>query len=356
LAAYAPDSVYPWSPALRGHLYALEGYAEVLLADLYCSGIPLSTVDFGADYTLAPGSSTREVYTHAVTLFDSALALFARARALNVDSVRLQQLAAVGRGRALLAVDSFAAAQAAVAGVPDAYRYPLVYDGAGNRLLSRFVQNYARGGETSVGIPSVADQEGGNGLDYRSRGDPRVPVLVLEQPDQDGILHTLYFPAKYPVEGPDTIPLADGLEARLIEAEAALQAGSAEWLTQLNALRTDGTFDETQPNPDEPQLDTLWHAGRGGVPGLAPLADPGSPAAQVDLVFRERAFWLYLTGRRQGDLRRLIRQYHRSPETVYPSGFYPGGSGGYGSGLVLPVPDSERQRNPQYTGCFHRDA
>jgi hypothetical protein len=143
----------------------------------------------------------------------------------------------------------------------------------------------------------------------------------------------------------------------LIEAEAALRLqppGSAEWLTRLNALRTDGTFD-TQQN-DDGTTTTLWHAGRGGVPGLAPLPDPGSPAAQVDLLFRERAFWLYLTGRRQGDLRRLIRQYHRPPETVYPSGFYPGGSGGYGSALVLPVPDSERANNPQYTGCFHRDA
>src|SRR4029077_20049777 len=51
LGAYAPDS----SPALAGHLYALEGYAEVLLAEVFCSGIPLSTVDFNADYTLAAG-------------------------------------------------------------------------------------------------------------------------------------------------------------------------------------------------------------------------------------------------------------------------------------------------------------
>ena len=29
--------------AYRGELYALEGYAEVLLADLFCSGVPLNT-------------------------------------------------------------------------------------------------------------------------------------------------------------------------------------------------------------------------------------------------------------------------------------------------------------------------
>jgi hypothetical protein len=99
LGAYAPDS----SPALRGHLYAVEGYAEIFLADLFCSGIPLSTVDFDGDYTLAAGSNTVEVYRHALTLFDSALAL-------TNDDVRFQHLAAIGRGRALLALDSVARA------------------------------------------------------------------------------------------------------------------------------------------------------------------------------------------------------------------------------------------------------
>lgn len=40
---------------LRGHLYALMGYSEVMLAELFCSGIPLSTLDYDGDYTLAPG-------------------------------------------------------------------------------------------------------------------------------------------------------------------------------------------------------------------------------------------------------------------------------------------------------------
>jgi hypothetical protein len=83
LSAYAPDS----SPALAGHLYAVEGYADVFLADLFCSGILLSTVDFTGGYTLVPGSTTTEVYNSAVALFDSALTLVS-------DSVRFQHLAA----------------------------------------------------------------------------------------------------------------------------------------------------------------------------------------------------------------------------------------------------------------------
>ena len=55
---------------------------------------------------------------------------------------------------------------------------------------------------------------------------------------------------------------------------------------------------------------------------LAALADPGTDDARVDLLFRERAFWMYFTSHRIGDLRRLVRQYGRAQETVWPSGNY----------------------------------
>src|SRR5690606_22259257 len=122
--------------------------------------------------------------------------------------------------------------------------------------------------------------------------------------------------------------IASGVEARLIEAEADLRANGTTWLTILNDLRTDGTF--TPPHGAE--MDTVWHAGGGGVVGLQPLKDPAlhpqSPSQsdidmRIDLLFRERAYWLFLTGHRQGDLRRLIRPpYIRDPETLYPSGPY----------------------------------
>ena len=161
----------------------------------------------------------------------------------------------------------------------------------------------------------------------------------------------VYLPTKYhPASKAFTYTLASGVEARLIDAEADLNAGRAAWLTRLNALRTDGTFDTTA------QGDTLWHAGTGGVASLRPLEDPVNADARVDLLFRERAFWLYLTAHRQGDLRRLIRQYGRGVEAVYPTGVYQGGAGLYSREIVVPVPDSERELNPKYTGCVHRDA
>jgi tetratricopeptide (TPR) repeat protein len=364
LSTYAPDS----SPALAGHLFALEGYAEIFLADLFCSGIPLSTVDFDGNYTLAAGSRTREVYEHAVELFDSALTL-------SSDSVDFQHLAAVGRGRALLALGRYAEAAEAVAAVPPAdYRYEVrfafnastVAAGPNSVADSAVLWWYATGnGGGSPSPLSMADREGLHGLDYRSSGDPRTEDTVTTNPSVTGPLgHPMVLPKKYYLTPSSlaTFTLASSIEARLIEAEAALQAGDAGWLAKLNALRTDGTFDTrptADPADDPAATDTLWHAGSGKVAGLRPLADPGTAAARVDLVFRERAFWLYLTGHRQGDLRRLLRQYYpgRSPQEVYPTGTYPGGDGFYGTEIVVPMLDEhERQLNPNYTGCINRDA
>jgi hypothetical protein len=138
-----------------------------------------------------------------------------------------------------------------------------------------------------------------------------------------------YAYAMYPaINSPARV--ANDVEARLIEAEALLKAGDeTNWLAKLNALRT-------------------------RVNGLAPLTDPGSLDARVDLTFRERAFWLFGTGHRLGDMRRLVRQYQRAVNTVYPTGPYPSG-GVYGDQVNFPVPFNERN-NPNFTGCLDRNA
>ena len=57
---------------------------------------------------------------------------------------------------------------------------------------------------------------------------------------------------------------------------------------------------------------------------------------------------------RLGDLRRLIRQYDRAENTVFPSGEYHKG-GEYGSDVNFPVSSDERN-NPKFTGCIDRAA
>jgi len=122
------------------------------------------------------------------------------------------------------------------------------------------------------------------------------------------------------------VNLMTGIEARLIEAEAAFKAGNpAGMVAKLNQARTEG-----------------------GVTGLAAnLTDPGTDAARIDLLFTERALWLYGTGHRLGDLRRLVRQYNRGAESVYPTGSWWKG-GNYGNQVTLPIPQSE-ETNLNYT-------
>jgi hypothetical protein len=103
LAKYDPDS----SAVTRGELYARQAYAEVMLADLFCSGVPLSTSDFQRDFTYKPSSSTEQVYQHAITLFDSALALAG-------DTGTVVNFAKVGKARALIAVGQYMSANQAV--------------------------------------------------------------------------------------------------------------------------------------------------------------------------------------------------------------------------------------------------
>lgn len=95
--------------------------------------------------------------------------------------------------------------------------------------------------------------------------------------------------------------------------------------------------------------------------------------ALQNLLFRERAFSLFLTAHRVGDLRRLVRQYGRGAESVFPSGarfivtpvrdpktnkIVPGAAESFftfGPDVNFPVPFDE-QNNPQFHGCLNRDA
>jgi hypothetical protein len=321
LKTYAPET----SPALRGEMYALDGYAETLLAELFCSGVPLSTLDYKGDFTYKSGSTSKDVYVHALTLLDSAMVL-------AHDSESVMNFARVVKGRILLDLGRYADAAQAVTTVATNFTYTVPVFWAS---VSQYFQGY-----------SVATSEGEYGLPFGTGNDPRA-LVTANGTNAFGV--SLYMPAQYPSGSTTPVVLASGVEARLITAEAELQADSTTqaWLITLNALRTTCTMNTSCPTPAP--------AGTGGVTGLPPLSDPGSDTARVTLLFNERAYWLFLTGHRQGDLRRLVRNYGRSQETVYPTGVYYGGLGFYGSDVDLPIPATE-QVNPYYSGCFNREA
>jgi hypothetical protein len=319
LATYAPDST-----VRRAHAYALSGYSEIYLADLFCSGIPLSTLDFNGDYTYKPGLPTTDVYQHAIALFDTAQSLAAGGSAR--DSAVLN-LARVGKGRALLQLGQWSAAAAAVANVPRGFVYAdtLPTDNAGlgldpNRLIVDALHIYDD--------KSVADLEGISGLPYISSGDPRTAVVGADT-STTGVAK--FYPKKYPAKGGRAVvPVASGLEAQLITAEAALHSDQPTWLSILNTLRQDSA----------------------STSALPPIVDPGTADARVDTLLSERAFWLFVTGQRQGDLRRLVQRYGRDKNQVYPHGTYPG-LGTYGDFIDASIPRGELA-NPNFHGCLNR--
>ncbi len=327
----------PASAPYVGQMDAYAGYSELLLAEEFCAGVPLSDVHPGGGISYGMPLATDSLLARAVADFDSAVAH-------GVGNDTVLNLARVGLGRALLGRGQYAAAAAAVAAVPTGFQYAVESPPAlQGTLLPNFYTQLVTG-VFSAGprFASVSDREGGNGLDFVSAHDPRMPIDSTQGPTPDGT--PFYYPAKFPVGGAPPIPLADWIEARLIQAEGLLQAGNtAGWLAALNTLRAD-------------TADT--HVG-----GLAPLTDPGTPSAQVDLMFRERAFWMFGTGHRLGDLRRLIRQYGRGPETVFPTGPYPAtglppGSSvipSYGTDVNFPIQAVE-SANPNFHGCLNHNA
>lgn len=340
LAGFAPDI----SSGVIARLYAFEGYAEIWLADLFCSGVPLSTIDFRGDYTYQTPSTTHEIYSHAVLLFDSAIALAS-------DSAAVATLARIGKGRAMLGMAQYNDAERAVmgVGVNDAYLLKVLYlDTANTR------ENFSY---------TVSDQEGSNGIPYISSGDPRTRATLLTSSGSND-QSIAYFPTKY-LSTADSVlvPIASGIEAQLVRAEAALNRNEyTVWIGIINGLRTNGSYDriDTILNPETStivRIDTIWSAGLGGQIGLAAIDDPGNDAERLQLHFYERAAWLFMGGHRQGDLRRLVREYGMAREEVYPGGVYIGGGGEigmYGSDITVPIPYSER-RNPLFEGCINRD-
>jgi starch-binding outer membrane protein, SusD/RagB family len=314
LEEFRPD---PAVDAGIGEMLSLAGFTYTFFGESFCSGVPFSRLD-GEQIVYGAPQTTQEMFQTAVTRFDAALA---HPGTVAEESQEIAYLASVGKGRALLDQGLFADAAAAVSAVPTEFQYVTEHAESPLRLQNQ-IYTYSSGW-----LWSVSDEEGGAGLPYRSANDPRVPYLDEESPGLDNTTPQFTL-LKYP-DASAPVVVADGIEARLIEAEALLQGGDLPGMTAiLNELRA--------------------------ASDLMPLDQPGSGPEGVDLLFSERAFWMFATGHRLGDMRRLVRQYGRSAEEVFPSGTYIKG-GSYGDDVNMPLPQQEGN-NPNYAGCLDRNA
>ncbi|HLA13508.1 MAG TPA: hypothetical protein VJZ25_00660, partial [Gemmatimonadaceae bacterium] len=83
-------------------------------------------------------------------------------------------------------------------------------------------------------------------------------------------------------------------------------------------------------------------------------AIPITTTERENLLFKERAYSMWFTSHRLGDMRRLIRQYGRNSESVFPTGTYFKG-GNYGPDVNVIISLDEKN-NPSFTGCLDRNA
>lgn len=293
-------------------MLALSGYTYIFLTENFCPAVTYSNTKDG---NIIPGPQIQRdsALRIAIGKFDSAITLSIAAGLPNIEA-----LARVGKARALLNIDTSIVAMAItadtiVAPVASDFSYDSEHSNATSRLENA-VLVYGRDGDWSV-----ADNEGGTGLPFLTALDPRVPYIDTGELGLDGTT-PLFSAIKYPsVESP--IPVADGTEARLIQAEALLRAGQFGTMNSaLNVLRA-----------------TI---------GLPDLPVPATQAEAENQLFSERGFWLYATGHRLGDMRRLVRQYGRTVDAVFPTGGYHKG-GGYSTQVSLLVPVSEAS-NPNF--------
>ncbi|MDP9176319.1 MAG: RagB/SusD family nutrient uptake outer membrane protein [Gemmatimonadota bacterium] len=306
-------------------MYFVRAYVENAIGEHYCNGLVLSTVVDGVEQHGLPITTTA-AFDSALAHADNGLAVVTGS---TVADVRVRNALAVIKGRILLNLNRPAEAAAAVAGVPTSFRYQMLHSQTTNDDAMWTYNNVARRYSVSTG-------EGTNGLNFALAKDPRVPICVggdatcvangtTQTRRDDNSSAPLYVQLIWPVRtAPVTI--AGGVEARLIEAEAAFKtANYALFVQKLNQARTESVITGLVGN----------------------LVDPGTDPGRVDLLFRERAFSLFSTGHRVGDMRRLIKYYNRSAESVFPTGAWHKG-GSYSSDVNFPVPQAE-ENNPNVT-------
>jgi hypothetical protein len=295
------------------------GFAYIFFAENWCEGVPVSSINASGVITYGVPLTRPQILTIAIQRFDSAIAIATAAG----DNNNLY-LAQIGLARALMdsSTTQFAAAAAAVADVPASYVY-LVGASTNAAVENNGIWNYTFNNAAF----SVSNKEGTNGLPFGSANDPRV-VSVNTGGTGTNNRTILIQQQLYPLAS-SPIPLATGVEAQLIIAENQLFSGnSGAAFTTLNALRTNAP-----------------------APGLPPLVAAATPDSQVSQLFYERAFWMYLTSHRVGDLRRLQRQYGRAADVVWPVGLTDIGLT-YGPSVNLQIPAQELA-NPNFTTCLN---
>jgi hypothetical protein len=312
-----------------GEMYAIDAYTYLLVAEHWCSGEPFSLID------VATGQVTNGAYLSTTQMLDTALAEFQKAKAVaasdkvgsDANTVALiTGLAQVGAARALLDLGQVAAAAESASVVKPQFAYQ-IFESTNSLRQNSGIWYYT----VAFQAFSVGDQKHGTGLAFQSDSDPRVPWSAPPGLTGSNGGGPFVIQEKYPTAG-SPATLADYTEAQLIVAEGDIFAGNYPGaLTIMNALRASSGL---------------------SFPAKDALADlsASTPKAQMLQLLSERAFWMYLTGHRLGDWRRMLRPpFNASPFSFVTSDVYPVG-GSLSTTLEFPTPQLTNP-NPNYKAC-----
>ena len=331
-AALALAEFAPAEKTKYAEMFMEIGFMELTLGQAFCNGIPLGeTVDGVPQYTQP--LTNIEVFQAAITRLDTALT---NLTGDDAATVRIRNATLITKARALVDLGQYDEAAALVTAIPTSYAYLINY--SATTQSNEWWRMYTSAHRYSVGDSLSPDGSIriANAIPFYSSDDPR----IHKKPAKGvGLDTTTPFTELTNWGREDPISLVNGLDARLIEAEAQLQKKSAAGFLAMNTI-----LNNLRTSP--PKYGNLT------ITAMTALPVPLTFDAAVDQFFREKAFWQYGRGERFSDLRRLSRQYGRAPETVWPEGdFYKGGE--YGDNVNFPVPDSEKS-NPNFTGCIDR--
>ena len=276
------DGDIPNRSALLARNALYAGYSYTTFGEGWCS----------AAFDLGPELQPAEVFEIARERFSMAL---------ESSDADVRNAAYVGRARAQMNLGQTSAALADARAVPGGFDYFITRSTAADvRENKIFNRNHV---EQAVSVDPAFWN-----LEWAGMPDPRVHVTNESILGQDG-LTPMWFQQKY-TSRDDEIRLASHTEARLIIAEVE---GGAAAVGIINELLAEA-----------------------GLPGNFASSKAGDPGAVQEQRRRE----LFVEGHRMGVLRRL------GTITEFTSGTHPYVGDAYGGMECFPLPDTERNGNP----------
>jgi hypothetical protein len=262
------------------------GHALVLLGESMCT----AAIDVGPELTPA------QLFQAAEQRFTKGLAA---GQAANAPDLRSWAL--VGRARARARLGRFTEAAADAQLVPDGFVKNATYSGDSPRRENLVWAHNQRSRSATVDASY-------RHLTFAGVPDPRVSLTLRDGSSSDGIT-PLWSADKY-TDNSTPIPFATWIEARLIQAEAALGQAAVDIINQLHD--------------------------RAGLPHFA----SSSAAVIKGQIVEERRRELFLDGHHFGDLRQYNLPLNPAPGSPFKQG------GTYRSQTCFPLPNVERLNNP----------